>query len=231
MNPIRAHFLVTMLAAGLIAFAGHAIAALEPAPDSDRPFTQDRVIAHLNQTLAWYRHARVAIRALGAVFAREDEQTALAVVRRAFETAKLEAAALKVAAPPTQGQPAQTGPLVGKRAEVNTAIQTDLQQIEQLRQRLRTSPASRRAALNDELAAARNRLELDRIRFEFLTKLEESKVASSAGTESDLVHQIQALQESVPELGSANAPATAATPSAPAGSTWGLVRRLIEIQH
>src|SRR5215471_6031453 len=174
MNPIRAHFLVTMLAAGLIAFAGHAIAALEPAPDSDRPFTQDRVIAHLNQTLAWYRHARVAIRTLGAVFAREDQQTALAVVRRAFETAKLQAAALKlVGASATENQPTQTAPLAGKRAEVNAAIQADLQQTEQLRQRLRASPASRRAAVNDELAAARNRLDLDRIRLEFLTKLED----------------------------------------------------------
>ena len=114
---------------------------------------------------------------------------------------------------------------------MNAAIQTDQQQIEQLRQRLRTSPAARRAALNDELAAARNRLELDRIRLEFLTKLEESKVASSAGTDADLAHQIQALQESVPELGSTNTSPSAAMPIAPTGNTWGFIRRLIDIQH
>src|SRR5262249_18200691 len=130
-----------------------------------------------------------------------------------------------------EGQATETGPPAGKRAVVNAAIQTDVQQIEQLRQRLRASPASRRAALHDELAAASNRLELDRIRLEFLTKLEESKVASSAGTEADLAHQIQALQESLPQLGSATLPVTAGTPAAPAGNTWGLIRRLIEIQH
>jgi len=48
------------------------------APDSEHLVTPDRVIASLNQTLAWYREARVAMRAVGTVFAREDEQTALA---------------------------------------------------------------------------------------------------------------------------------------------------------
>src|SRR5262245_59779126 len=56
MKTIRALTLVTVLAAVLIVAAGHGIAAPEPAQSSAPPFTQDRVIAHLNQTLAWYRH-------------------------------------------------------------------------------------------------------------------------------------------------------------------------------
>jgi uncharacterized coiled-coil protein SlyX len=193
MRRIRAYLGILFWAAGLLGAAAHVTAA----PNADPPSTQDQVIAGLNQTLAWYREARVAKRSLGAVFARDDEQTALALLRRAFETAKLQAAVLKVAgASTTEPRPARGDSSAAKRAELNATIQTDLQQIEQLRRQLRTAPAARRAALNDQLAAAGNRLELDRARLEFLTKLEESKVVAS-GTDADLLHQIQALQEAV----------------------------------
>src|SRR5207245_9429629 len=105
-------------------------------------------IGSRNQTLAWYREARVAMRAGGTVFAREDEQTALAVLRRAFETARAQAAVLAVGSgPATAPQPAEAGPLAKKRAEVNAAIQADQQEVERLRQVLRTAPAARRAAV------------------------------------------------------------------------------------
>jgi Mechanosensitive ion channel len=227
MKTMRAYLGISFLAAGLLGAAAHVTAAA----DADHRLTQDQVIGRLNQTLAWYREARVAIRALGAVFTRDDEQAALALLRRAFETAKLQAAVLKVAdASTTQPRPAQSDSNAAKRAELNAAIQTDLQQIEQLRRQVRTATAARRAVLNDKLAAATNRLELDRTRLEFLTKLEESKVVAS-GTDADLLHQIQALQESVPELGSTNTPAPAPAAVVTAGNTWGLVHRLIEIQH
>jgi len=86
--------------------------------------------------------------------------------------------------------------------------------------------------VQDDLAAATNRLELDGVRLDFLTKLEESN-ASSPDTDADLAHQIQTLQESVPELRSANASSPAGTPPA-SGTTlgsWDLVHRLIGIYH
>ena len=226
MNKIRVYLGFSFLAAGLLGAGAHVTAA----QDADHPSTQDQVIARLNQTLAWYRDARVAIRALGAVFARDEQQAALALLRRAFETAKLQAAVLKVAASTTEKRPAQSDPSTAKRAELNVAIQTDLQQIEQLRRQVRAAPAAKRAALNDKLAAAANRLELDRARLEFVTKLEESKVVAS-GTDPDLLHQVQALQESVPELGSTNTLPPAPAPVVAAGNTWALVHRLFEIQH
>ena len=229
----RARMLPTAVLVSLLFVTGAGAAAPDAPPDSERSITPDRVITSLNQTLAWYREARVAMRAVGTVFAREDEQTALAVLRRAFETARAQAVVLAAESGPATAAPrAEAGPLAGKRAEVNAAIQADQADVERLRQRLRAAPAAQRAAVQDELAAATNRLELDRVRLDFLTKLEESNV-SSPDTEADLGRQIQTLQESVPELGPMNASSPAApTPaSGETGGNWGSVQRLIGIYH
>src|SRR5262249_57231958 len=91
-------------------------------PSSTQQLAPDRVIASLNEALAWYRDARVAIHAVGTVFAREDEQTALAVLRRAFETARAHAAVIAASAPAPSAQRADAGSLAARRAQVNTAI-------------------------------------------------------------------------------------------------------------
>src|SRR3989442_222682 len=90
-------------------------------------------------TAAGRGSARVARRAVSPVFAREDEQTALAGVRRAFETAGAQAAVLAAASGPAPAaQRAEAGPLAGKRAQLNATIQTDQQEVGRLRERLRT---------------------------------------------------------------------------------------------
>src|SRR3989442_14487018 len=134
----RACVLPTALLAGLLFVTGAMAAPPDAAPDSERSLTPDRVIGSLNQTLAWYREARVAMRAVGTVFAREDEQTALAVLRRAFETARAQAAVLAAASGPAPAaQRTDAGPLAGKRAEkraeVTAAMQADQVEVEQLR--------------------------------------------------------------------------------------------------
>src|SRR5262249_44438192 len=81
----------------------------------EQPTTPDQVIGSLDQTLGWYRDARLAMRGVGSLFGREDEQTALAVLRRAFETARAQAALLAGSAPAAAGaQPGDAGPLTGK---------------------------------------------------------------------------------------------------------------------
>jgi len=198
----------------------------------ERPTTPDQVIASLNQALAWYREARLVMRGVGSVIGREDEQTALAVLRSAFETARAQAALLAGSAPAAAAsQPGEAGPLAGKRTEIKTAIEADQQEVERLQQRLRNATRAQRAAVQDDLAAASNRLELDQVRLDFLTKLESSEV-SAASTDADLAHEIQTLADSLPELRSTSqaAPAAAQAPGA-AGGNWGLVQRLIGIYH
>jgi len=210
------------------------ISALASAADTAQaapPIAPAQVIARLNQALAWYREARVANRALGAIFAREDQQTALALLRRSFETARAQAAAIASdGASATGVRAVQGGTPTGKRAEVQAAIEADLERVEQLRRQLRTARGTRRDALQEDLAAASNRLDLDRVRLEFLTKLDESRVVST-DTDVDLAHQIQALQESVPELSSANPPSSAGRPSPATEATWGLIHRLIDLRR
>jgi hypothetical protein len=224
-----------LLAIGL---AGSLVSsALAAPPDNgsapEHLMTSDQVITSLNQTLAWYREARQAMRNVGSVFGREDEQTALAVLRSAFEAARAQAALLAASDHAAASTPsADAGPLAGKRTEVEAAVQADLEKIDRLQQRLRGAPRAQRPKLQDELAAATNRLELDRVRLDFLTKLQSSEVSASS-TDMDVAHQIQALEESLPELRSTAepAPTAAAQTSAPAGGNWGLVQRLMGIYH
>jgi hypothetical protein len=230
---MRVRVLPAALLAGLLLVSLAAAALPDASPDSADPVTPDRVIASLNEVLAWYREARVAMRAVGPVFAREDEQTALAVLRHAFETAQAQATLLGTGSgSATVPQQADAGPLAGKRTQMKAAIQADEQEVARLQQRLRTAPRARRPALQDDLAAAANRLDLERVRLDFLTKLEESDVSSS-GMDADLGHHIQALKDSLPELRSANEgwPTGAPPATGTTGGRWGLVQRLIEIHH
>jgi hypothetical protein len=212
---------------GLLLVTGAAAAEPDASSNAERSLTPDRVLASLTKTLAWYREARVAMRGAGTVFGREDEQTALAVVRRAFETARAQAAAIAAeSSSAASAQPTDAGPQAGKLVQMKATIQTDEQEVQRLRRQLRTVPPASRPGVRDALAAATNRLELDRVRFDFLSKLAEDKVSSSdAGL--DLGHEIQTLQESVPELRSASDATPAATP--PASGTTGLVRHLIGV--
>ena len=198
------------------------------APSSEGSLSPDRIIASLTETLAWYREARAAMRSGEAVFAREDEQTILAVVRHAFETARAQAALLATGKGSAAAQRTEGGALSGKVAQLKAAIQASEEEIARLQRRLRAASHASRPALQDALVAATNRLELDRVRLDFMTRLEESK-ASSSDTEPDLAHQIQTLEEAVPELRSPS-PAVSAT-VLPASGTKGLVRRLIEVHH
>jgi len=197
-----------------------------------QPITPDQVIASLDQTLAWYREGRLAMRGVG-LFGREDEQTALAVLRSAFVTARAQAALLAGSAPAAAAsQPGEAGPLAGKSTEIKTAIEADQQEVKRLQQRLRNATRAQRATVQDDLVAASNRLELDKVRLDFLTKLESSEV-SAASTDVDLAHQIQTLEDSVPELRSTGpaAPVASTTQAPGAGGNWGLVQRLIGIYH
>lgn len=238
MKPLHAWLLyrwllASAIVAGLPLLSVAAPAPREAAPISEQRITSDRVLGSLNETLGWYREARLVLRPNGAAFAREEEQTALAVVRQAFETARAQAALLVTGrSAPTTTPQADAGPLAGKRTEIKTAIQADEQEIERIRKRIRAAPRAQRPALENDLAVATNRRDLNRVRLDFLARLEESNLSSSA-PEADLGRQIQTLEESLPELRSTNngGPVNASPAGGTSESRWGLVQSLIGNYH
>src|SRR4051794_22772795 len=86
------------IVAGLVLACGALAAPAAPASDSTPALTPDYVLASLNGALAWYQQARVAMQSVesGAGFAdlREDRQTALAILKSAFDRARAQADAL-----------------------------------------------------------------------------------------------------------------------------------------
>ena len=184
-----------------------------------------------------YQQARIAMQsaneAAGGLIVREDEQTLLRVVQRAFDVAKAQAALLARSGTtaPTESPPPAIEP-GERRAELEKAVRDDERELARLRQLARNVPRARRAAVERELTATSRRLDLDRLRLEYVTSLEQAN-ASLASGDLDLVHQIQALQDAVPELNPANTPAktVVATAPPPATGTWPVVHRLLALQR
>ena len=214
--------------------------------------TSDGILDRLRRTLDWYQQARLAIQsareASVIIAAREEEQTIMRVVQRGFEATRAQATVVEQAtstnpAPVTASTPA--GRRAERRTKLEAAIRDGAREVERLRERVSSASGERRAALERERAAAANRLALDRLRLELMTSLQNAEAAVDSG-DADLVQQIQALQETVPEV-FAPAPGTStpsrvvtATPStvtraavepAPESGTWGAMNRLLGLQR
>lgn len=206
-----------------------------PSPDgSSVPFSADEVVASVGQALAWYQQARATMRAINStadpLFAREDHETVLRLLQRAFDAAHAEAALLNQA----KSAPANPGPEgqpPNERARLEADIARDQQEVERLRLRIRQAPARARAPLEREQLAAQHRLELGRLRLDFITRLQQLGPSLSSADE-DLDHRIQALQDGVPELHSPESSTQAGAPPAATGSgSWGQIHRVLALQH
>ena len=193
--------------------------------------TADAVMATLNQALAWYRQAKAAIASQSypgaAPLSRDGDQLATHVVERAFDAARASAALI------AKESKAETrvSRVSERREEALAGVRRREAEIARLQARLRSVPQRARAAVERDLATARNMLELERVRLEFATKL-----ADFAGTQTesdaDLGRQIQMLQDALPELkpGPAAPPPPATVAQADPDGTWGLLRRLLTIR-
>ena len=208
------------------------VTAAAPAPDP--PFTADQVVASLNRTLAWYRQARVAMRTLnaatGSVFTRDDEQTALLIVQRAFDTARAEAALLSQHGKGRSDADEQQQRATEEQAEIRRAIEGEQQELQRVQRRMRAAPVREHPVLQRELVASANRLALHEARREMFTKFDPvDHLAPNVG--ADLEHQIQTLADSVPELRGGAAAAPAVTPGTSGSATTGGLRRLMALQR
>jgi hypothetical protein len=192
----------------------------------------------LQRALAWYQDARVMMQGLRGVldtdFDRGEEQTAQRAVQRAFDAARARAAIL--AQTGGAGEPAaapRATARADRRAELRAAIEQDERDVARLRAQARAAPATARPALDRELAAATNRLELRRLQLDFATKLSELDGGASDDT-TDLPDQIEALRDTVPELSSTGPGATTVVTTAARGApsgVWALAYRLLALQR
>ena len=213
---VTAILAIIFLCAGI----GGAIAADATPEASPAAPSPDAVLAALNASIEWYRDARVTMRDVnrtGALFAAEDQETARQTLQRAFAVARARAALLKSS--DTAAKPAAQQRLAGARAGLEMAVKAEEQWL-----------ARARAA---EREAARRRLELERARLEIMKQLQGFSASLASGAPMDLSQQIDALEQSVPELRGRLATAeSAAAPAVDTGSrTWGLVNRLIRLRQ
>jgi len=183
--------------------------------------TADSTLAALDASIDWYRNARVTMRDVnraGAIFAAEDQETARQALQRAFAVARARAPLLKQS-PDTAARPPEQQRLSQARAGLETAIKAE-------EDWLRRAPPSERAA-------TRRRLELERLRLSIMTQLQSFSASVTAGAPTDVSQQIDALEQSVPELkGSVSSTEPAAVVASDAGTrTLGQLNRLIRLRQ
>ena len=217
--------------AGLVLALGVAAAPAAPAPDRTVALTPDYVLASLNGALAWYQRARVAMQSVdgsaGVTDLRDDRQTTLAILRSAFDLARAQAAALAVEPSAAAGDPGDEH----EGGDLDAVVKRDAEDVARLAAQARRAPAARWAEIARQLAAASNRLELDQTRADLAARLKE--LDDTPAAPADLAHQIQALQDGVPELRGTSAPAATPPPlrAEPVVGTWPLVHQLIALSR
>ena len=229
--------LVTLLAGlALLGAAGPEGARPAEAPaETAAVTTADDVMASLQRTLAWYQGARVAIQSVRGVLdsdlERGEEQTAQRIVLRAFDVARGRAKILGESGSTDSAATSRQRARADRQAQIRAGIERDEQEIARLKTRIRTAPPATRPGLERELVAAGYRLELGRIQLDFVAKLVQVD-ASTPGAGADLTDDIQALQDSVPEMAPTAGPSTVVTSSAretlPSGARM-LVYRLLAL--
>ena len=197
----------------------------------------DDVLNTLKRTFAWYQQARNTMQsaneAAGGLIVRENEQALLRVLQRAFDVAKARAALLArfgTTTPTVSRRPATER--AERRARLEASVRDDERELVRLREVARRVSRSRRAVLEREVVAASRRLELDRLRLEFFTSLDQADTSLTSG-DLDLAHEIQAVQDAVPELNPGTAPAktVVATSPPPTTDAWPAVHRLLALQR
>jgi hypothetical protein len=156
-------------------------------------------------------------------------------VQRAFDAARARAAIL--AQTGGAGEPAAAAPRAtaraDRRAELRAAIEQDERDVARLRAQARAATAAARPALDRELAAATNRLDLRRLQLDFATKLSELD-GGGPDDAADLPDQIEALRDTVPELSSTGPGATTVVTTSARGApsgVWALAYRLLALQR
>ena len=201
------------------------------------------IISYLGEVIGWYRHREVeetlAREPAETLFLADDRQMASDILKLAFESARAEAALLKVTANATQhalgamaglagtSQLAGGDPLSGlsdlltRRGYAQAEVDRAQAEVKDLETRLAGATKRTRDSIRRQLVNARGGLDLAQSRVDSLAAIVEFETGSTAsGKESTgLEAQIDELEHSVPETAQqskvqAPAASMAAAPSA-----------------
>src|SRR6266852_5969478 len=200
------------------------------------------IISYLGEVIGWYRHREVeetlAREPAETLFLADDRQMASDILKLAFESARAEAALLKVTTNETQptreiagqagtSQLAGGGPLPGlsdlltRRGYAQAEVDRAQAEVKDLETRLAGAAKRNRDSITRQLVNARGGLDLAQSRVDSLAAIIEFETGSTAsGKESTgLEAQIDELEHSVPETAQqskvqAPAASMAAAPSA-----------------
>jgi len=200
------------------------------------------IISYLGEVIGWYRHREVeetlAREPAETLFLADDRQMASDILKLAFESARAEAALLKVTTNETQptreiagqagtSQLAGGGPLPGlsdlltRRGYAQAEVDRAQAEVKDLETRLAGAAKRNRDSITRQLVNARGGLDLAQSRVDSLAAIIEFETGSTAsGKESTgLEAQIDELERSVPETAQqskvqAPAASMAAAPSA-----------------
>src|SRR5216683_1765714 len=201
------------------------------------------IISYLGEVIGWYRHREVeetlAREPAETLFLADDRQMASDILKLAFESARAEAALLKVTANATQhalgamaglagtSQLAGGDPLPGlsdlltRRGYAQAEVDRAQAEVKDLETRLAGAAKRNRDSITRQLVNARGGLDLAQSRVDSLAAMIEFETGSTASGKENtgLEAQIDELERSVPETGQqskvqAPAASMAAAPSA-----------------
>jgi hypothetical protein len=194
------------------------------------PASPDQVLSDLRRSLSWAQYARQvtqsANNAASGVIVDDDQQAVMNVLKHAFELARAEVPLVPVSELST----APTHPDVhaARRQEVEERVRVKEREIASSQAQLKTVPRARRAAVERDIVLAQRQLELDRLALEFFKGMDEIDTSMRSG-ELDLVQQIKALEESVPELTGKGQTQRPVVTQPPGSGTWPVIRRLFTL--
>jgi small-conductance mechanosensitive channel len=188
----------------------------------------DDIIRFLNQSVVWHgqltAQQQLASEPSDVLFLRDNRQLADQIVRLSFDFARARAQAL--AGQPSSASPGTTPPsssqyqrLAEFAAKADAQVKQSEQELDALRKKLATAPASKRRALSASIAETESELELFQARRDVARSL--LQVSSTSGGNvgvAGLPAQIEELARTVPGVpgveGSKEAGATANPPPA-----------------
>lgn len=193
------------------------------------------ILNHLNAVITWYRDCTSKVPAVGlpsdAIYQDNAQRLAAEAVRRAFDSARAEAAMITAeekkqaanASPSSESQKPGQG-LKDAAARASAQIEATQAKLDVLNKEIASAPRSKRQKLMHQRDALSGELSLNKAMLEAIQKMSSFVEGSSESGASGLETAINQLARSIPEVeGIGNGAKPQAKPNAPSSVPSGLL--------